>query len=477
MTLAIQLHITAPGGGHATLTAMSGMVNIVRDTPFIRIEFVNPATGKAPPKVKARRVGQDLELAFEQAGEVVTVTIEDYHDTGGELVGLSDSGDQMLAYLGQDGTTFSSLTDGSAAAFGLPEVAGAGIVDGAATALAGVVGAFAAYHLLRPIRANYNLIMGTPEDDTLPGTARHDRVFAGAGDDFVDGKDGNDTLLGDAGNDTLEGGRGADVLIAGSSTVDHAASGTVNGSADWVSYLHAASGVTVNLFGNDSLGTAIGGDGPDTLFGFENVLGSSHADSVLVSTSAVYNGVIDSGEGNDKGADRANLEAGNDVFVVHSTYLSDTAADTILGGTGYDGILLQGTGLHLDLASANFGATHLTGFEHIDLNNGGHRLSLMAADVLELTGAAGPTLSTLVVNGGATDTVDAMGFGSPAGAGVAVSVDMNGDGSLSAAEQFTTDASGQITGDLGSGMQTYLVYSHASFGVLLVDADIQHAIV
>ncbi|MDR7094306.1 hypothetical protein [Hydrogenophaga laconesensis] len=101
----------------------------------------------------------------------------------------------------------------------------------------------------------------------------------------------------------------------------------------------------------------------------------------------------------------------------------------------------------------------------------------MAADVLELTGAAGPTLSTLVVNGGATDTVDAMGFGSPAGAGVAVSVDMNGDGSLSAAEQFTTDASGQITGDLGSGMQTYLVYSHASFGVLLVDADIQHAIV
>ncbi len=53
---------------------------------------------------------------------------------------------------------------------------------------------------------------GTAGNDTLVGSADHDRLYGGAGDDALRGNAGNDLLEGGAGYDTLIGGAGDDIL-------------------------------------------------------------------------------------------------------------------------------------------------------------------------------------------------------------------------------------------------------------------------
>jgi VCBS repeat-containing protein len=53
---------------------------------------------------------------------------------------------------------------------------------------------------------------GTPDDDTLVGSADHDRLYGGAGNDTLRGNAGDDLLEGGAGYDTLIGGAGDDIL-------------------------------------------------------------------------------------------------------------------------------------------------------------------------------------------------------------------------------------------------------------------------
>lgn len=83
-----------------------------------------------------------------------------------------------------------------------------------------------------------NVVVGTPGDDNLDGTAVKDFILADAGNDTLTGDAGDDTLFGGSGNDRLEGG-GDDDLLAGDGGIF----------AD---------------FGNDVL---LGGDGNDTLLG------------------------------------------------------------------------------------------------------------------------------------------------------------------------------------------------------------------
>ena len=88
-------------------------------------------------------------------------------------------------------------------------------------------------------------IIGTANDDTLPGYQFNDVVQALAGDDTVDGKEGKDTLCGKGGEDELKGGDGNDVLAGG--------------------------GGNDVLKGNAGNDTCIGGGGNDTFKGCETI--------------------------------------------------------------------------------------------------------------------------------------------------------------------------------------------------------------
>ncbi len=102
-------------------------------------------------------------------------------------------------------------------------------------------------------------IEGSNFSDTLTGTSGSNYLAGEGGDDILSGGGGFDFVEGDAGNDTLSGGGGTDFAV----------------------YMFAPSAVDVNL----AAGTATGGDGSDTLSGFEGVIGSDFNDTLTALSS------------------------------------------------------------------------------------------------------------------------------------------------------------------------------------------------
>ena len=149
------------------------------------------------------------------------------------------------------------------------------------------------------------------------GGAGDDSIIGGALGDTIDGGTGADTINGGAGADSLEGGDGIDVL-------------------DFSDNLSEV-GVTVSL----AAGTANDGTSTDTVSGFEVVIGSAQADSLVsASTSTTLSGAAGDDTisafgdaqtffGGD-GADR--LDGGNN----NDTLDGGADNDTLLGGAGND---------------------------------------------------------------------------------------------------------------------------------------------
>ena len=105
---------------------------------------------------------------------------------------------------------------------------------------------------------------GTPDDDTLSGSANADVMHGHRGDDTLAAAAGSDVLKGGQGDDTLRGGAGSDALNGG------------NG-RDTADYSDSPAGVTINLF----TGAAGGGDAAgDRLRDIEDVVGSSGSDTL-----------------------------------------------------------------------------------------------------------------------------------------------------------------------------------------------------
>ena len=178
-------------------------------------------------------------------------------------------------------------------------------------------------------------------DASSPG---NDFIDGGAGNDTLYGGAGADTVIGGTGADTLEGGNGADFVVGGDGNdvvlglEDSAASDTLRGNAgsgdtagantfvDTLSYGDDALGVSVSLGSVDgsTSGTASGsGIGTDTLFAFDNVIGSSGGDSLT---------------GN-AGANTLDGRAGDDILTGGAgddTLLGGQGTDTLLGGQGID---------------------------------------------------------------------------------------------------------------------------------------------
>ncbi|MGK9237128.1 hypothetical protein KXS07_35800, partial [Inquilinus limosus] len=125
-------------------------------------------------------------------------------------------------------------------------------------------------------------------EETIIGYDWLDAFGNGGGNDWLEGHGGNDYILGGGGDDLLDGGEyGADS----------------NRSMDTASYEGSAGGVKIDLVA----GTGRGGDAEgDTLIGIENVIGSTHDDTVIASADANR---IDGGAGRDK-ADYSRSPAG-----------------------------------------------------------------------------------------------------------------------------------------------------------------------
>lgn len=174
-------------------------------------------------------------------------------------------------------------------------------------------------------------VIGSQGNDTIKGGRSFNILRGGPGNDTLISVGFNgDHLYGDAGNDTLNAGEGYDRMDGGSGT-------------DTVSYSAATAAVDVNLEtgGSGDIWPSTTYASGDTYISIENVIGSSHNDTITgdrrANTLSGGNGVdtINGGNGND----RLYGDAGNDDL--HGNNGNDrlnggAGDDTLEGGLGND---------------------------------------------------------------------------------------------------------------------------------------------
>jgi Ca2+-binding RTX toxin-like protein len=86
----------------------------------------------------------------------------------------------------------------------------------------------------------FEYVFGSDYSDTITGNSRDNIIFGGGGNDSISGADGSDLIFGDDGNDTINGGNGSDIILglagADSITGDAGLDILIGGaSADWMS--------------------------------------------------------------------------------------------------------------------------------------------------------------------------------------------------------------------------------------------------
>ena len=193
---------------------------------------------------------------------------------------------------------------------------------------------------------------------TLDGSAESDGTLS------LRGGRGNDALTGGALADWLEGGKGNDHLAGGDGT-------------DTASYAHASGGVHVNL----DAGTSSGADGADTLSSIENLVGSSHPDTLRGDDTANR---IDGSAGNDvlyggAGAGVNAVNAANNARAHANPPPNHNLVHGLGGSAGFGENVLpandDGSSAAIDITSV-FGAAGLnffgTDYTSLYVNNNGN---------------------------------------------------------------------------------------------------------
>jgi Ca2+-binding RTX toxin-like protein len=226
-------------------------------------------------------------------------------------------------------------------------------------------------------------VTSDPAIDAMPGV-----MLVGNGEnDILTGGAGDDILIGDGGNDTLNG----------------------MGGADTASYADAGAGVTVNLSLTTAQDTV--GSGSDTLTNIENIIGSSHGDTLTGTSGA---NVLTGGAGGDMligglGNDTLIGGDGSDTFKWN---LGETGADKITDftlGAGGDVLdlkdLLVGENAdaasleaYLNFSANGLGQTVIT----VDANAGtdggtGQSITLENVQYSDLQSWAGDTSDTAII--------------------------------------------------------------------------------
>lgn len=118
---------------------------------------------------------------------------------------------------------------------------------------------------------NIENVKGTPQNDTILGDDKANRIYGFAGDDTINGRGGNDVIDGGGqAGDMLDGGEGNDTIILRGTLPDDtfklaAEDDNAENFENITSMLPAATAVT--LEGNSGPNTIIGGEGVDTIRG------------------------------------------------------------------------------------------------------------------------------------------------------------------------------------------------------------------
>ena len=202
---------------------------------------------------------------------------------------------------------------------------------------------------------------GTASNDTFNGTEFADALSGGGGNDQIAGLGDDDTISGDEGDDALDGGTGDDYLTGGT--------------------------------GNDQLSGGLGVD---------NVFGDAGNDSL---SGGAGNDFLEGGDGDDimnggAGSDYMLGGAGDDV-IVENVGDDEQDGDNVHGGAGTDTIVIQGSGVEINLPKVpNY---QVTGIDVIDITGtGNNEIFITAADVLahsdagklRILGNAGDSITT-----------------------------------------------------------------------------------
>ena len=229
---------------------------------------------------------------------------------------------------------------------------------------------------------------------TFRGTTVGDTVRGGGSLDSLTGAAGNDVLDGWFGNDLISGGLGDDILTGGAGL-------------DTVTYVNSTAGVTVDLR-LEGVAQNTGGEGTDTLSGFEYLVGSNFGDTLRGTDD--FNLIIDSGIGAGATAlsqtDSIFGFAGNDT--IHVTRATGGVATNVNmdGGDGDDFIELRSgalTGFTLATNAAGLSATTTGGaLNYAPL---GATSADRNVDVVTVDGGAGN--DRIVLTGVASATVNA----------------------------------------------------------------------
>jgi len=217
-------------------------------------------------------------------------------------------------------------------------------------------------------------IFGTPNADTLVGSAFADQIWGYNGDDFIDGGSGADTMYGGAGNDTYIVDNVADIVVealgGGTDTVQSSVSYTLTAN---VENLVLTGAVAINGVGN-SLNNQITGNSS------ANVLDGGIGDDVLRG-----------GGGND-------------------TLYGGTGNDTLQGGSGLD-IFFGGLGADdFQFQSGDFsGNTRQTADWIVDFHHGqGDKIDLASVDAN--SGLAGDQAFTFIGNSAFTNVAGQLRY-------------------------------------------------------------------
>jgi Ca2+-binding RTX toxin-like protein len=350
-------------------------------------------------------------IAYLNSDAAVTINL----GTGGAAGGFAD-GDQFSGVEGVSGSQLNDALWGDATANTLLGIegddrligmAGDDVIDGGAgnDELHGSWGADTlnggdGFDLTAYLNSDAGVTVNLATGEAAGGYAAGDQL---SGIEGVSGSQLNDTLTGDAAANALIGLEGDDVLTgaAGADALDGGAG------SDFAAYEGSAAAVTVDLVA----GTGIGGDAEgDTLTGIENLIGSSHDDSLT-------------------GSDVANIIRGG------------AGADTINGGAGTDSI---DAGSEDDIVSGGADIDSLwggAGNDQIDGGDGDDKLQ-GAAGADALTGGAGIDVATY--------TASRTGVTVDLAAGTGTGGDAQGD-TLAGIEQLIgSNANDTLGGDAGN---------------------------